>query len=81
MMKHFSATDLGEKTGDVLAAAAQAPIMIERHGKPRFVILSHEEYERRVVRKDPRRAFNLADLNDAEAAALIQALENSIKND
>lgn len=80
-MKHFSATDLGEKTGDVLAAAAQAPIMIERHGKPRFVILSHEEYERRVVRKDPRRAFNLADLNDAEAAALIEALENSIKND
>lgn len=80
-MKHFSATELGEKTGDVLAAAAQAPITIERHGKPRFVILSHEEYQRRVVRPEPRRVFDLADLNEAEAAELIEALENSIRND
>jgi antitoxin Phd len=80
-MKHFSATDLGERTGDVLAAAAQSPVTIDRHGKPRFVLLSHEEFESMTRRKDPRRAFNLTDLSDAEAAELIEALQNSIEDD
>lgn len=38
-MREFSSTDLGKTTGDVLDAAAKAPVAITRHGKARFVVL------------------------------------------
>jgi prevent-host-death family protein len=79
-MKQFSATELANATGDVLAAAAQAPVVIARHGKPRFVMLSTEQYERLVTRGDTRRAFHVADLSDAEADTLIARLQDSIDN-
>jgi antitoxin Phd len=79
-MKQFSATELANATGDVLAAAAQAPVLIARHGKPRFVVLSAEEYERLRSHGDTRRAFHVSDLTDAEAEKLIAALKDSIDN-
>jgi prevent-host-death family protein len=79
-MKQFSATELANATGDVLAAAAQAPVLIARHGKPRFVVLSTDEYERLRSHGDSRRAFHLADLTDAEADKLIADLQDSIDN-
>ncbi len=80
-MKQFSATELANRTGDVLAAAAQAPVAIARHGKPRFVVLSTEQFERLQARGDTRRAFHVADLTDAEADELASALQNSLDND
>lgn len=80
-MKQFSATELAHKTGDVLAAAAQAPVTIARHGKPRFVVLTTEQYERLQARGASRRAFHVGELTDAEADDLISALQDSIDND
>lgn len=80
-MKHFSATELGNRTGDVLSAALQAPVAIDRHGKARFVLLSTEEYDKMTSRKDPRQAFNVRDMPDAESLQLIQALQHSIDNE
>jgi len=79
-MKQFSSTELANSTGDVLAAAAQAPVLIARHGKPRFVMLSAEEYERLRSQGDARRAFHVAELTDAEADKLIAELQDSIDN-
>ena len=80
-MRKFSSTELANKTGDVLAAAAQAPVTIARHGKDRFVVLSAEQFERLRKGGGTRRAFHVDDLNDAEAESLISALEHSIEND
>jgi prevent-host-death family protein len=79
-MKQFSSTELANATGDVLAAAAQAPVVIARHGKPRFVVLSTEQYERLRSQNETRRAFHVSDLTDAEADTLIAALRDSIDN-
>lgn len=79
-MKQFSSTELANQTGDVLAAAAQAPVMIARHGKPRFVVLSAEAYERLRSQGETRRAFHVSDLTDAEADTLIADLQDSIDN-
>lgn len=79
-MKQFSSTDLANRTGDVLAAAAEAPVTIARHGKPRFVVLSSEQYER-LRRGDTRRAFHVSDLTDAEAEKLIADLQDSIDHE
>lgn len=78
-MKQFSSTELANRTGDVLAAAAEAPVTIARHGKPRFVVLSTEQYER-LRAADTRRAFHVSDLTDAEARKLIADLQDSIDN-
>ncbi|NOX74110.1 MAG: type II toxin-antitoxin system prevent-host-death family antitoxin [Alphaproteobacteria bacterium] len=80
-MKDYTATELANNTGDVLMAAASETVEITRHGKPRFVILSHEKYERLMSRGDTRRAVRIEDMSDEEAAELITALEDSIKND
>lgn len=77
-MKQFSSTELANQTGDVLAAAAQAPVSIARHGKPRFVVLSAEAYERLRSQGETRRAFHVSDLTDAEADTLIADLQDSI---
>lgn len=79
-MKQFSSTELANATGDVLAAAAQAPVLIARHGKPRFVVLSADEYDRLRRQGETRRAFHVSDLTDAEAEKLIADLQDSIDN-
>jgi prevent-host-death family protein len=80
-LKQFSSTELANRTGDVLAAAAQEPVAIARHGKPRFVMLSTEQYERLRGQGDTRRAFHVSELTDAEADELIRGLQDSIDND
>ena len=80
-MRQFSATDLANKTGDVLALAAQQPVAIARHGKRRFVVLSTEEFEALRQGKDSRTAYHVDDLDDAEAARLMTELQNSIDHD
>lgn len=80
-MRQFSSTELANKTGDVLAAAAQEPVSIARHGKARFVVLSAEQFDRLRKGGETRRAFHVDDLSDAEAQSLIAALEHSIEND
>lgn len=62
----------------MLAAAAEAPVSIARHGKPRFVMLSTEQYDRLRRRDETRRGFHVSDLTDAEAERLIAELQASI---
>ncbi|POF27766.1 type II toxin-antitoxin system Phd/YefM family antitoxin [Roseibium marinum] len=80
-MRAFSSTELANKTGDVLAAAAQEPVAIQRHGKSRFVMLSAEEFERLQQKRDTRKAVHVSELSDTDAADLLSALEDSIKDD
>ena len=80
-MREYSSTELANNTGDVLSAAAQEAVEITRHGKPRFVLMSHERYERLLAGGDMRRSIRNEELSDSEAGLLIAALEDSIEND
>ena len=80
-MRLFSSTELANNTGDVLAAAAQEPVQIARHGKPRFVVLTTEKYTMLKDRHDSRLSVHIDELSDAEAARLIGLLQKSIEND
>jgi len=80
-MKQFSSTELANRTGDVLAAAAEAPVTIARHGKPRFVMLSTEQYDRLRHRGETRRSLPVSELTDAGAEKLIGELRDSIENE
>lgn len=80
-MLQFSSTDLGNKTGDVLAAAAQEPVAIARHGKRRFVLLTTEKFETLKTSGDPRIARLTADIPPEEGALLLAELERHIDAD
>lgn len=80
-MREFSSTELANKTGDVLAVAAQEPVHIQRHGKSRYVLLSVEKFEELNNKADFRRSVHVNDLREDESLDLIAALQNSIDND
>ncbi len=80
-MQSFTATDLANKTGDVLAAAAEAAVNIMRFGKTRYVILTKIQYDKLQERADTRRAIHVDDMTDIEATTLIAELEASVEND
>ncbi len=73
-MLQFSSTDLGNRTGDVLAAAAQEPVAIARHGKRRFVLLTTEKFEALRTLGDPRIVRRTADIPPEEGALLAAEL-------
>lgn len=77
-MREYSATELANNTGDVLAVAAREAVEITRHGKPRFVLMSVERFEELLASGDTRRAVRNEDLSEAEAADLLGALEHSL---
>jgi prevent-host-death family protein len=56
-MRAFSTNDLNKQVGEVTDAAAKAPVLITRHSKPRYVMMSVEHYERLQRSADPRRVY------------------------
>jgi antitoxin Phd len=81
LMKQFSATELANHTGDVLAAAAQRPVTIAKHGKARFVVLTTEQFASLQKSQETRRSVHVSEMIDVEAVSLISALQDSIEND
>lgn len=80
-MKEFSATELANKTGDVLAAAAQTPVCIARHGKARFVMMSIDQFDRISGKGEPRKSIEINSLSIDETDNLIAALEHSLDHE
>jgi prevent-host-death family protein len=56
------------QVGDALDRALSQPVIVTKHGKPKNVVLSYDEYERLTVRD--RRIIRLDDWSEAEIRAL-----------
>ena len=75
-MKTFSTGDLLRKTGRVTYAASKAPVTITHHNKPRFVLMSVDDFEALTVRPtDPRLSIRTSETPPEIAAWLLPALE------
>ncbi len=70
-MQSFPSSDLKQAIGDVLDAASRGPVAITRHRKPRYVLMSIQDYEARFP-KDERRAIATADM-PADHLAMLEA--------
>ncbi|MXY32587.1 MAG: hypothetical protein F4Y60_00535 [Boseongicola sp. SB0664_bin_43] len=68
-MLQIMSTDLGNGTGDFLAAAAQEPVATARHGMPRFVLNATERFER-LKESDDTRCQGLRGEREAGGAKL-----------
>lgn len=64
----LSASEFQGRVGEALDQSLRQPVLITKHGRPRNVILSYDEYERLSARD--RRAVLAADLTDEDVAAL-----------
>ena len=80
-MHTFTATELANKTGDVLAVAAQEPVCFMRHGNSRFMLLSVQHFNMLFQRAGKRRSVHADDMPVNEAIDLVTCLEHSITHD
>jgi prevent-host-death family protein len=74
-MKQFTTGDLNKQIGDITDAASREPVMLTRHKKPRFVLMSYEHYERMRTGGDPRRAYHISDMPAEHADLFDEAID------
>jgi prevent-host-death family protein len=67
----FSTADLSRHIGDVTHAASEAPVMITHHSKPRYVLMSLEDFER----INPQKSYSVEDMPGDLAQAMIDAID------
>ncbi len=60
-MRRFTTADLNRQVGAITDAAMREPVVITHHRRPRFVLMSVDEYERLAKARpdDPRAHFTL----------------------
>ncbi|GCC42890.1 MAG: type II toxin-antitoxin system prevent-host-death family antitoxin [Bradyrhizobium sp.] len=64
----ISASEFQDRVGEALDRSLSQPVLITKHGRPRNVVLSYDEYERLSARD--RRAVKAEDLTEEDIAAL-----------
>lgn len=74
-MKQFTTGDLNKQIGDITDAASREPVMLTRHKKPRFVLMSYEHYERMRTGGNPRRAYHISEMPAEHAEVFDEALD------
>ncbi|WP_027997600.1 type II toxin-antitoxin system Phd/YefM family antitoxin [Sinorhizobium arboris] len=56
-MQKFSTVDLLRNIKTVTMAADRQPVAITQHRKPRYVLMTYDEFEAMKSRADPRRVY------------------------
>lgn len=78
-IREYSAAELSRSPRDVQLAAEQGPVIITQHRKARYVLMTVAEYEQLTARaSDRRRATRVADLEDTDRSALLDALDRQV---
>jgi prevent-host-death family protein len=79
-MKSYSTSDLVRAVGDVTHAAVAEPVVITHHAKPRYVLMSIEEYDRLAkATVDPRQAYRTNETPPELARLLVSAIDEAIE--
>jgi len=79
-VRRYSLTDLNNRSGEVVEAAYSGPVEITRHGKPKFVILTADDYAR-LLRKDPRQVFGQGETPEAIAGLFAERIDALAKGE
>lgn len=79
-MREFSTVDLVRKLGDVTRAATRAPVTITQHRKPRYVLMSVEDFaELGRKLKNPRKAYKLGEGPKEVEDALLDTIKDHLR--
>ena len=74
-MRNFTLTELNHRSGEVIEATYRGPVSITKHGKPRFVMMTSDHYERLQGGGDPRQAYRMQDMPDEHRELFGAAIE------
>lgn len=77
-MRKFSTVELTQQIGTVTHAASREPVAITHHRKPRFVLMSIEDYERLQAQQRPRRVYGIGETPPELANMLATELERRL---
>jgi prevent-host-death family protein len=80
-MRAFTTNDLNKQVGEVTDAATKSPVLITRHRKPRFVMMSYEHYQRIKGGTDPRRVYGAGETPAAVAEIFSGEIERLATGD
>jgi prevent-host-death family protein len=80
-MRAFTTNDLNKQVGEVTDAATKSPVLITRHRKPRFVMMSYEHYQQIRGEADPRRAYAAGETPEAVTELFRGELERVAKGE
>lgn len=78
ILRTFSTVELTQQIGSVTHAASKEPVTITHHRKPRFVLMSMEDFEKMRESGRPRRAYGVGETPPELADMLVSALERRI---
>jgi prevent-host-death family protein len=81
VMRAFTTNDLNKQVGEVTDAATKSPIIITRHRKPRFVMMSYEHYQRIKGETDPRRVYAAGETPDELNALFVGEIDRLVKGE
>ncbi len=76
MSKTFTASDLARNAGSLLEAAQRGPVEITKHGKPKYVVLAKDEYDRLRGAADTRIPGRVSEMPAAEADSILAQLRS-----
>lgn len=77
-MKSYAFSDLNRQSGEVLDAALAAPVLLEKRGKPKLVMMSVDTYERMARFQ---RAFTIENAPDWVHAELMAGIDETLSED
>ena len=81
-MRQFSTVELLRDFKTVTVATNRAPVKITQHRKPRYVLMSVEDFEKLARRLgDPRRAYGPGETPPDLAETLLRGLDRLITED
>jgi prevent-host-death family protein len=76
-MAKFSLTELGNKSGAVTEAAFRGPVTITDRGKPKFVLMTTEDYDR-LTQSQQRFNLTLDTMSTADLDYIIEGLKDEV---
>lgn len=79
-LPEFKAADLTRHTSELFDAAIRSPVAITKHRKPKFVLMSMDQYQQ-LAKGATQQVHILDDMPDDLKALMIEGLERDMNQD
>lgn len=79
-LPEFKAADLTRHTSELFDAAIRSPVAITKHRKPKFVLMSMDQYQQ-LAKAATQQVHMLDEMPDDLKALMIEGLERDVNQD
>lgn len=79
-LPEFKAADLTRHTSELFDAAIRSPVAITKHRKPKFVLMSMDQYQQ-LAKGATQQVHMLNEMPDDLRALMIEGLERDMNQD